>query len=309
MPLFFTATLSACPPAIPLRTQFHRTLPHMNSTRVKSPIRNVVLLTALWLLPMQVGAQSIRIAGSGANVGAIELLVTEFRKQAPQVQFSAVEALGSAGAVKAVASGALQIALTSRPLNEAEKSLGVSEIEYARTPFVVAVRADSKMMGVSAEQLARYFSGTVDAGPDAVRVRPVLRPANDIDNVLLRRMSPAAGSAVEQALKRPGMVIASNDREAADVMERTVGAIGVTTLGLILSESRQLRAVPLDNLSPSLAAFEAGKYPHHKRLFLVISEKHPVPADARKFIEFVRAPAGQALLRRTGHAVAPFRGD
>ncbi|MFN0162057.1 MAG: PstS family phosphate ABC transporter substrate-binding protein [Burkholderiales bacterium] len=251
-------------------------------------------------------AQPVRIAGSGATVGAVELLVAEFRKLAPAANFARVDAIGSTGAIKAVASGALHIGLTSRSLSEAEKSLDVAEVEYARTPFVLVVRADSKIVALSDDQLAQFMSGTVESGPDQVRVRPVLRPANDVDTVLLRRMAPKAGAVADLALKRPGMMVATNDREAADMVERTVGAIGANALGLILSESRRLRAVSLDGMQPSLSAFETGKYPHHKRLFLVTPVKQPMPAEARRFIEFLSSPAAKAILRRTGHTVPPF---
>lgn len=251
-------------------------------------------------------AQPVRIAGSGANVGAVELLVAEFRKQVPAANFARVDAIGSTGAVKAVVSGTLHIGLISRPLTEAEKSLQVTEVEYARTPFVLVVRADSKIVSLTDEQLAQFMSGAVESGPDQVRVRPVLRPADDVDTALLRRMAPRTGAVVDAALKRPGMMVATNDREAADMVERTVGSIGANALGLVIAEARQLRAVPLDGMQPSLSAFEAGKYPHYKRLALVTSARHALPAEAKRFIEFVSSPAGKAVLRRTGHSVPPF---
>ena len=141
-----------------------------------------------------------------------------------------------------------------------------------------------------------------------VRVRPVLRPANDVDNALLKRMSAAAGPAIEQALKRPGMMIATTDREAADLVKRTAGAMGATTLGLILSESRKLRVLPLDGAAPTVAALESGAYRYYKRLFLVVSDKMPPSAEAKRFADFVTSPDGKALLRRTGHLLPPFAG-
>ena len=253
-------------------------------------------------------AQPVRIAGSGANVGAIGLLIAEYRKANPTAAFAPVEALGSAGAIKAVAGGILDIALTSRPLAQAERSIGVREVEYARTPFVVVVRADSALAAISGPELARFMSGSGEAGPDGVRVRPVLRPAADIDTLLVKRMAPGVAPAIEQALKRPGMMVATTDKEAADFVERTAGAIGVSSLGLVLSESRRLRPLPLDGIAPTVAALESGGYPHHKRLFLVVSEKFPPSAHAKRFVEFVTSPAAKAVLRSTGHSLPPFGG-
>lgn len=250
----------------------------------------------------------VRIAGSGANVGAINLLTADLRKQNAAAQFSPIEVVGSSGAIKAVLAGAMHIALTSRPLTEKERVAGAREIEYARTPFAIVVRQDSRMTSISSAQMASYFSGGVETGPDGVRVRPVLRSLTDTDTVLLKRMSPAAGPAIELALKRPGMLIASTDKEAADLVEQTTGAVGATTLGLLLAESRKLRALSLDGAQPTLTAMESGAYPYYKRLFLVVSEKAPLSPEAKQFVEFVSSPAGKALLRRTGHTVPPFSG-
>ena len=71
----------------------------------------------------------------------------------------------------------MHIALTSRPLTDAERAAGAREIEYARTPFAIVVRHDSRIESITRTQIATYFSGAVDSGPDGVRVRPVLRPA------------------------------------------------------------------------------------------------------------------------------------
>lgn len=270
-----------------------------------------VLHAALWmaaLIATTASAQPVRIAGSGANVGAITLLIAEFRKLEPGAQFAAVEAVGSEGAVKAAAAGALHIALTSRPITDGERALGVREIEYARTPFVIAVRSDSKIESITGAKFAHYLESTAESGPDGVRVRPVLRPARDVDISLLKRMSAAAAPALDEALKRPGMMIATTDKEAADLIERTPGAIGATTLGLILAESRRLRALPFEGATPTLAAFESGAYPYYKRLFLVVSEKTPPSAEAKRFAEYVTSPAGKALLQRTGHLLPPFSG-
>ena len=84
--------------------------------------------------------------------------------------------------------------------------------------------------------------------------------------------------------------------------------MGATTLGLILAESRKLRAIPLDGSAPTVAALESGAYRYYKRLFLVVSDRAPPSADVKRFADFVTSPDGKALLRRTGHLLPPFAG-
>jgi phosphate transport system substrate-binding protein len=265
------------------------------------------LVLAFSLTSPDAAAQAVRVAGTGAAVGAIELLLTEYRRAHPVARFGAVEAIGSGGALRAARAGALDIALVARPLGEADVAAGLRALEYARTPFVVAVSAKSPVTSLTRSQLAAAYAGSLEAWPDGTRVRPVLRPADDIDTRHLKNFGPEVGRAVDQALMRPGMLVASTDREAADILERTPGTLGPSTLGLILSEKRGLRALELDGVAPTLQALESGAYPHYKSLHLVTGPKG-AGTDGEGFIRFVTSPAGKALLQRTGHLVPPFRG-
>jgi phosphate transport system substrate-binding protein len=265
------------------------------------------LLSVFSLAAPDAAGQAVRIAGTGAAVGAMELLIAEYRRAHPGASFGPVEAIGSGGAIRAARAGALDIALVARPLSDADAAAGVRALEYARTPFVLAVASRAPVTALTRADLARIYAGDLDTWPEGTRVRPVLRPADDIDTRHLKDFGPEVGRAVEQALKRAGMLVASTDREAADILERTPGAIGPSTLGLIQSERRGLRALAMDGVAPTLQALESGAYPHHKRLYLVIGKKGLTP-EAARFVEFVTSPAGKALLRNNGHLVPPFRG-
>lgn len=266
---------------------------------------------ALFVLALALGAQAaepIRISGTGAAVGAMERLAAEFRKSHPQARFAPVEAIGSPGAVRAVLAGALDIAVISRPLKDSERAAGAQAIEYARTPFVIAVSVKLPVNAVSRTELARIYDGDLQTWPGGTRVRPVLRDPEDTDTLMVSSFAPEIGAAMQKALRRPGMLIANTDREAADIVERVVGAIAPSTLGLIQSEARALRVLALDGVTPSLETLESGAWPHHKRLYMASGAKGFTPQAAR-FVEFVGSPKGRALLRHTGHLVPPFRGD
>ena len=253
-------------------------------------------------------AELVRIGGSGSCVGAIELLIREFRKIHSDVEFAPVAAIGSNGALSAVSAGVLDIAVLSRPLSEKDRAAGFQGIEYARTPFVIVVPEKMPVAGITKQELAEILSGKRERWAHGERVRPVLRPPDDTDTDLLKRMSPAIAAALDAAHKRPGMIFAATDRDAADSVENIPGAIGTSTLGLVLSEKRRIKPVALDGISPTLKAFETGSYPYHKRLHVVWGLRKPRP-EAGRFIEFVSSPQALAILRQTGHQVPPFRGN
>jgi phosphate transport system substrate-binding protein len=254
-------------------------------------------------------ATPLRIAGLGANVGSIELLVTEYRKVAKDTRFAPVETVGSGGAIRALNGGKLDLALLSRTPKDSETGSGAAAlvaVEYARTPFVVAVHADTPTDAMTGAQLAEFLSGD-GTWPDGKRARPILRPSDDTDVVLLRKFAQPVSSALDRAYSKPGMPMAATDREAAELIERTPGALGASTLSLILSESRRIKPVVIDGNRPSVAALESGAYPHYKRLYIVHGAN--ASQEAKKFVAFLATPPAKQVLKKTGHVVPPFKGN
>jgi len=244
-------------------------------------------------------AEEITIGGTGAALGTVQLLADKFTQINPGIRFTTVANLGSVGAIKAVSSGAIALAVTSRPLNESEGKLGVTETEYARTPFVFAVSTRSSISAITRRELADIYSGKVATWPDGTRIRVVLRPASDVDTAMVKGVSHDMGHGVSEAEKRPGVQFAVTDQDAANDLERIPGAIGPSSLALILSERRALRALKLDGVEPTTANAVAKTYPLFKQVFFVTGPKRPEAVD--RFIAFVRSPAGRKILVDNGH--------
>jgi len=259
----------------------------------------IVLALALAVGGAAAAAEEMRIAGTGAALGTVELLAGEFSRRNPDIRITTIANLGSVGSIKAVSNGAIELALASRPLNERESKPGVSQLEYARTPFVFAVSAKSAVSAITRQELADIYSGKVANWPDGSKIRVVLRPASDIDTALVKGLSPALGQAVAAAEARPGVQYAVTDQDAANDLERIPGAIGPSSLALILSERRTLRALQLDGVEPSVANAVAKAYPLYKRIFFVTGPKRS--AAAERFIAFVQSPVGRKILTDNGH--------
>ena len=57
-------------------------------------------------------------------------------------------------------------------------------------------------------------------------MRVILRPELEIDLHLVRGLSPEMDQAVQKAQSREGMIVAVNDQDNAEALERISGAIG-----------------------------------------------------------------------------------
>lgn len=253
---------------------------------------------------LTVNAETVRIAGTGAALGTLERLASEYRKRQPGFRYEVIPGLGSGGGLKALAKGAIQVALVSRPLQPEERAADLVEVEYGRTPFVV-VTAKPGVRSISSAELVDLYGSVSARWPDGTPVRPVLRPASDVDSSLLANLSPGMKAALAAAMAREGMVIATTDRESADAIEKLPGAIGTSSLALLLSEGRRLTALAIDGVQPSVKTLADGSYPHAKAMSMVV-RRAPQEWTA-KFLDFIASGDGRRILVETGHVLPPSR--
>ena len=244
-------------------------------------------------------AQEIKIGGTGNALGAMRLLGDAFGKQNPDMKVTVLPSVGTSGAIKAVPKGLLDIGLSSRSLTGEERKLGAIAVEYARSPLVFAVSTKSQVIALTLDQIADIYSGKMTNWPDGSVIRPVLRQVGDDNTQQIRRMSPALDKILGAPEQHPGMPFATNDQEAADKAQSIPGALVSTTLSLIKSEGRELRALTLNGVEPTASNGASGKYPHVKQFFLIT---RPDPSAAvKRFIAFMHSPAGREILIRAGH--------
>lgn len=263
-------------------------------------------VAALAALATPARADTVWVGGSGAATTLMRLLAAAYEQQHPQEKIIVNAPLGSSGGIKALNAGAIDLALSGRPLRKPELAGGLAEIEFARTPLVIAVPAANPASDITFAQLASHIAGTSAAWPDGNRVRVVLRNHDGTDNRMLASFSPSMAQALDAALARPGMFVATNDEDAAAAIARLPGAIGPVTLAQIAAGRLPLRALALAGLAPSVEAIRSGRYPYYKRLFIVTS-KLATPA-AKRFISFVQSPEGARILTAHGCWVGGFTG-
>ncbi len=248
-----------------------------------------------------VGAQadSIKIGGTGTGLGTMKLMAQEFNKSRPDAQLIVTPSLGSTGAIRAVLAGALDIGISARPVTPEESKQGALARAYARTPLVIATGAKNNSAGLTLAQLVEIYSGKVTRWPDGSPIRIVVRPDADADTIAMRTFSAEMDRAITAALARKGLRMAATDQDNADALEKLPGSLGTTTLTQIVTEKRALRSLALDGVTPTLQSLAAGRYRYFKTLHLVTGRN---PSSlAKDFVAFIRSPAGQAVLARSGN--------
>lgn len=256
------------------------------------------------LTPATLVAEPIRVGGTGGASRIIVLLAEAYRQKVPTAQIVILPNIGSRGAKAGVINAVVDVGFSVDPLSPVEAGQGLAAVEYARTALVFAT-ADRATPAMTSQAVIDAYAGKLTRWPDGRRLRVILRPSGDSDTSALRNISPLFREAVDAALKRDGILIAATDQEAADAIASVPGALGTTTLALIVGEKRPLTPLALDGVTPSLKTIAGGTYPHTKTIH-VITRSQARPAVAG-FVQFLQTPEARALVAATGFLPLPAR--
>jgi phosphate transport system substrate-binding protein len=261
----------------------------------------VVAASMTALCPLPADAGEIRIGGTGNALGTMRMLGDAFSKSHPDSKITVLGSIGTSGAIKAVPKKGIEIGLSSRTLTDEEVKTGLTTLEYAHSPTVFAVQKKNPVKSITLGEVADIYSGKLSAWPDGERVRPVMRQPGDDNTRQIKSLSSDIEKAVLAAESQPGLLFAVTDQEAADRMEAVPGSIGVTTVALIRSEARSLKALALAGVEPTAENAKSGRYPLIKHFHLVLP-REPSP-EVMEFVRFVKSPQGRKILEETGHVV------
>lgn len=259
-----------------------------------------ILCTAV-VLCFPIHAETIKIGGTGNALGTMALIANAYNKLNPNIQVTVLPSIGSSGGIKAIPNGAIDIGLSSRQLKASESNMGIQAIEYALTPTVIAVSNLSTIDDISINQLIDIYTGKLLNWPDGMLIRPILRQSGDDNTMQLKVLSPALKKAVEIADNRLGLLFAATDQETVDKIENIPGSFGVTSLALILSEKRPLRALTLDGIVATPETITSGLYPMVKHFYIILPAV--IEPNIQDFIRFIKSPDGAAILVQNGHLV------
>lgn len=278
---------------------FHSSPPALRRHRLRQTARPVLLAALLGLAP-NIAAETLKIGGNGSGMPAMQMLGAEFARRNPGVTVVVVPNLGSSGGLKALHDGVIDLAISSRPVRPEETAQGMVATEYGKTPFVFATNPSVTLGLGSLAALVDAYAGKLTTWPDGKPIRLILRPRNDGDTALQQAISPEMKQAVDAALSRPGMSIASTDQDAVDMLEKTVGALGVTSFSLIQTEKPSLKVLSVNGVAPSTKTLADGSYRHVKTMYLVRVARSDA---ALRFSAFVGSREGRQLLLNTGYWV------
>ena len=269
---------------------------NLPTMRLYAALTCVVLAFALSVLaPIAVHAQTLQIGGTGGGLATLRQLGDAFVAETPGMSVTVLPSLGSNGGLRAVGDGAIDIAVSARPLNAAERATGaLVEIPFARTA-VALVTSHPVGFDLPPDAAARLFSDPAATWPDGAPVRAIARQLKESDYEAIRPVFPVLYEGFAAAWERPDTPRADTDQLNLELAASLDGSLTVATALQVQAEAVPLTLLPIDGAAPTAANLASGAYPVGKDFFLVVQAGATGPAQ--DFIGFVRSDEGAALLR------------
>jgi phosphate transport system substrate-binding protein len=270
-----------------------------------APRRRYAALLALAVLAIANPATAeteLRIGGTGGDLGTMRMIGAAFTAANPEYTVTVLPSLGSGGGIRAVAAGAIDLAISARRPRADEKVPGYGCFPYAKTALVVATASQQSLGNVTRQSLVDLFAKQQMTWPDKRPVQLVVRPLHDSDSEIVARQIDGMEAAQAAAIQR-GATIGNSDLDAALALESRPTAVGIVSLSMILAEQLALQALPLDGTPASVKTLADGSYLLPKTFYMVA--KKPLAPANQAFVDFMRSDAGQKLLLRTGHLPIP----
>jgi phosphate transport system substrate-binding protein len=237
-------------------------------------------------------AGDLSVVGTGDGIDLLRALGAAYTADHPDTNVIVPPSIGSGGGIAAVGSDKEVLARIARPLSDTEKGAGLVATPIFRLPSAFFVHRSANVKGISSTQLADIYRGKItnwkDVGGADLRIKIVRREEQDSTLLVLRQSMPGwKDLAITEKSKT-----AVTTQEGIDTVKEVEGAIGFGPFTRALE--MELTVLKIDNRYPTDA-----EYPSAVTLAFV-HKNSTVTADAKKFIDYVKATKAKTVLTQMG---------
>ena len=239
-------------------------------------------------------------AGSGVNLAITRLLAEAFAKKHPQIVIDVPGSIGTRGAIKAVAEKAIAIGLISRPLKVEEKAQGLVAKSYARVAIIIGAHSAVPDKSITSQELIEIFKGTKTQWENGKDIIVQAREKSDSGFAVLENNIPGFKDTYVESQEAKRWTLYFTDQEANQALVMTPYALGVTDMGMIMTEHMRVNVLKLNGIDPCYDNILNGTYPLSRELSFIYREDN-LPQEARVFFDFVSSEEGRGILQANGY--------
>lgn len=260
--------------------------------RISAAVSVVILVLSMSLMSAcgRESGAGIIAAGSTSVQPYAEVLAEEYMVLYPGAEID-IQGGGSAAGITAVQSGTADIGMSSRALNNEEKSLWY--VEIARDGLAVIVNPKNPIQNLTLNQIRDIYSATItdwsQVGGSKSKIHIITREEG----------SGTRSAFVELVMGKaeitPKAMVQDSNGAVRQLVADDPDAIGFISLGLV---NEKVKALNLGGIEATRENIINGSY-SLSRPFLFITSGEP-SGLTKQFIDFTLSPEGQKLLSNEG---------
>ncbi len=239
-------------------------------------------------------AETVRIAGSGGMIAMVTSLGKAYMKKNPAVTIEVNQkSLGREGGLMALNKGDIEIAILGS-LEAKDKSLPIKPVELAIVPTLFAVHPSVTVKALSGQQLCDIYSGKItnwsQVGGKSAPIVVLTRPENESAKISIRHGLGCFASLTEVSTARN----LSKSNDMRDALIKTPNAIGM--INTITLEDATGKVIAIKQDGKDVTTTPPAQWPLKTLSYLVT--KKDTGGEAIKFIQFVKSPEGQKIIKK-----------
>jgi len=207
------------------------------------------------------------------------------------------ENMSTTGGIEGVNTGRLTIGLISRNLKDSEKGKLVYRA-IARSMAGVVVHKSLPVNGLSDAQLCDVFAGKIkswkDLGGSEGKITVLKRTSDDNNTETFRKHMDC----FKDLAIAPDALPLVRGTELLEALDKRPGTIGITNLGSTFSSLKNLKALTVNGVTPSIETVRSDKYKfYHDHGAVTLGEPQGL---VKRFMTYLNSPEGQKILASRG---------
>ena len=259
----------------------------------------VITILALLFICVSASAQEkIVVGGSGSlNEEISDLAKAYMAKNSSDVIEVRPESMSTEGGIEGVRIGRLHIGLISRPLTQSEKGK-LRYLPIARSMTGIVIHKSIAVDNLTEAQICDVFSGKLkswkELGANDAKITVLTRKRDDNNTETFREKMACFKDLVITA----HAIALVRGNEVLAALDKRPGTVGIVNLGSNYRDYENIKAVPINSISPTAETARTEKYRYFSERGLITQgEPHGL---TKRFIEFMATAEGRKIIGSQG---------
>lgn len=261
---------------------------------------SLVAMSSAMVSPLTQANTTISISGSTSVTNVMEVL-GETYQQTTRNNVE-VQGTGSSAGIRAAKDGTSMIGMSSREVNESEKTADTNALVIARDGIAVTVNNKNPIKNLSKKHISKIYKGEIKNWSEVGgKDRPIVVVARDaasgtrgaFEDIMSLKQEI---NGIKVSAISPSAQVANGNGMVKTIVANNPYAIGYISLG---SVDDSLHAVSVDGATPSSKNIASGAYGISRPFIILV--KNDVAPQANNFIDYILSDAGQALIEEQGY--------